>query len=217
MLIYTILPTIHGEEDLICQKRWHTHIWEWQQMADTFTWFQDNMVHSAEGLLPVCLYLIPRQSNGRTCFLYPSLGIFLIDDFIRRVRLVLKKIHIFCMWITYSLSLYFNFTFMRSRYHCANLHLYELFFYWSLRGVFSNSNPIVFYFILFPILEPCIKLYNEYLVIELWYHLYTHTNAKKWIPTIWSLLAIVKWDIMGSYRVLFSMKVAVLAQLMKRQ
>lgn len=146
MLIYTILLTIHGEEDLICQKRWHTHIWEWQQMVDTFTWFQDNMVHSAEGLLPVRLYLIPRQSNGGTCSLYPSLGIFLIDDFIRRVRLVLKKIHIFCMWMTCSLSLYFNFTFMRSRYLCANLHLYELFFLLVIARCNFKFKPYCFLF-----------------------------------------------------------------------
>ena len=47
MLMYTISVIIHGVTNLIPQKTWQIHIWEWQQMGDTCTLSRDNMVLNA--------------------------------------------------------------------------------------------------------------------------------------------------------------------------
>ena len=93
MLIYITSKTIRGAEGSICQGKWQTHTWEWQQMEDTFMRSQDSMAHNVEALLTATLCWIQRQKSGLNCPHYPFLGMGSLTH-----RDHLKLLQFCCQW-----------------------------------------------------------------------------------------------------------------------
>lgn len=74
MLMSTTLRIIPGVEDLIYQKKWQIHIWEWQVMEDIYIIYLGNLAHSVVVLQLVHLCWIRSPKSGRACHLYQPLG-----------------------------------------------------------------------------------------------------------------------------------------------
>jgi len=149
------------------------------------------MVHSAEGLLLVHLYLILRQSNGGTCPLYLCLGICLYEDLIKNVKTIVEEhLLVLCIWLVFLfLGIW------EPKHICANIYLFDFSFCY-----------LSFFFLSF-CCNKCVISKKKKAIVFMLFQMVKAVFSNCWIPSRWWLVTTMKWDIMGLNLVLYWLQV----------